>query len=427
MPTSVVELTKAQSHQSKRGAQPGAPRLMPKALAVMSLAVLSLGLAACSEEPAADSTPNAAANATANAAAMPPIRFCADPDNLPFASSSAENKGLYLEYAEALAAAMGRGQEMVWFKNIYGKRAVRSTLLEDKCDMYVGLPADGFMEPRVAFSKPFVQVGFALITPKAQAGASLDAFKGKKVAAQFSTPGQFLLADRTDLELVTVMSPEEGMETLAAGKADAAILWGPSAGYLNKTLYNQAYAVHPIDGRGMQWQAAIGFRPEDEELRAAVDVQIDALATTALPALIAKYGFPTEKPMALSATAAPKVDLAETPVDTTHLGPAEQPAPAAEPVKVADAGKAPSAADIAKGNTLFNNHCSHCHGPDAAGPESKTDLRRMTKRHKGDFLKVFDTTVAEGRESLGMPKWAGVLKPEEIKLIRDFVVSVQPK
>jgi ABC-type amino acid transport substrate-binding protein/cytochrome c5 len=405
------------------------------ALAALSLAALGLGAA-----------PEIALSAEPGGL---PLRICADPDNLPFTSSQAEPKGLYLEFANKLAESLGRPPEVVWFRNIYGKRAVRSTLLEGKCDMYVGLPSEGFMQPRVAFSKPFMQIGYALVTPqgmtpKGAAAASLQGLRGKRVAAQFASPPQSLLAERSDMQLVTVMSPEEAFQAMADGKADAALLWGPAAGYLNKTVYSQGYALQPVAGKGMQWGVAIGFRKKDAELRAAVDSKIDELSSTALPALLTKYGFPTQKPVDIFAGLAPAagnfgIRLAASALTATYLGGADTtaaatpaaaapavaaPAPAA---KVSEAAKPVSGDDLAKGNTLFNNNCSHCHGPDAAGPEPKTDLRRLTKRYKDDYLNIFDKTVKEGRQDKGMPIWVGVLPDDELKLIRAFVASVQAK
>jgi ABC-type amino acid transport substrate-binding protein/cytochrome c5 len=403
-------------------------------------ALAALTLAALATLGELGASPQAALSAETSG---PALRICADPDNLPFSSSKADPKGIYLDYADAVAAALGRTTETVWFHTSYGKRAVRSTLLEGKCDMYVGLPSEGFMPSRVAVSKPIFQVGYALVTAKGSQANNPEGLKGKKVAAQYSSPPQTFLSDRSDIELVTVRTPEDGFRALAAGEADAAILWGPAAGYLNKTSYNLAYAIQPIAGNGMQYQVAIGFRKDDVKLRNAVNAKIDELTSTAMPALLMKYNFPMQKPVDIFAGLYPAprntdIDLAESAFTATYLGGDDRaasapaavvaPAPAAAPVvKVAEAAKPASGDDLAAGNKLFNNHCSHCHGPDAAGPESKTDLRRMTKRYKDDYLEMFDKTVKEGREDKGMPIWVGVIPDEEIKNIRAFVASVQTK
>ena len=99
----------------------------------------------------------------------------------------------------------------------------------------IGLPQDkDFMGPRLIFSKPLLQVGYALALPKSLTVASLDDLSGRRVAVQIATTPQSLLADRDDIQTVTFREPEEAMAALAAGQVDAAFIWGPIAGYVNK-------------------------------------------------------------------------------------------------------------------------------------------------------------------------------------------------
>ena len=76
-----------------------------------------------------------------------------------------------MEVGAAIAKPPCTGStEPVWEMTYYGKHATRETLLSGKCDMFVGLPANpGFMGPSLIRSHPFLQVGFALMTPKTQA------------------------------------------------------------------------------------------------------------------------------------------------------------------------------------------------------------------------------------------------------------------
>jgi hypothetical protein len=48
------------------------------------------------------------------------------------------------------------------------------------------------------------------------------------------------------------------MRDLAEGRADAAFFWGPSAGWIDKSMLGGAYAVVPVTGPHMQWRASIG-------------------------------------------------------------------------------------------------------------------------------------------------------------------------
>ena len=81
------------------------------------------------------------------------------------------------------------------------------------------------------------------MSAKGRTIGGIDDLKGKRVAIQYETTPQNLLAGREDIEKVTVLTPEEGMRVLDQGQADVAFIWGPVAGWLNKTEYNDRYRV----------------------------------------------------------------------------------------------------------------------------------------------------------------------------------------
>lgn len=320
------------------------------------------------------------------------LRVCADPDNLPFTSADPARRGLYIEYAEALAQELGRKFEAVWWRNFYVKRAIRQTLFAGQCDAYLGLPHDsGMMGPRLIFSKPILDLGYALVLSKEAQNTRLDELQGKKVGVQFGSPPQNLLAVREGYQSVTFLTPEAAMDALAAGRIDAAFIWGPSAGYYNKTALNDRFRVLPVADEGMHWPAAIGFARRDAALRDQVDQVLERLALT-LDALQDKYGFLRGKPIKLTA--------AET------------------------AGKEK---ETRAGRDLFNNHCSHCHGTNAESPLRQTDLRRLRLRYGESADETFATTVRNGRPTKGMAAWGNVLKEAEIALIKKYIDGVQVK
>src|SRR5437660_12067551 len=107
-------------------------------------------------------------------------------------------------------------------------------------------------------TRPYLDVGYAMIGPRPLALSSLDDIKGRRVAVQFGTTPQLLLATRPGFRAVTFKLAEEAMEALARGEAEVAFLWGPTAGYFNKSRLGGAYAVVHIDGEGLLWHAAIG-------------------------------------------------------------------------------------------------------------------------------------------------------------------------
>ena len=216
---------------------------------------LALACADASPAPAQDAPPQA-------------LRLCADPTNLPFSSNDPAQPGVYNEIGEAIGKALGRPVAYVWYRTYFGKRAVRVTMLAKECDATIGLPAsEDFMGPRVIFSKPMFNLDYAIVAPKGHTFAGVEDLKGKKVAVQFETEPQNLVGPRDDMTAVTVLSPEEGMKALAEGRADAAFLWAPSAGYLNKTAYAGRFAIVPVGGPRLTFATAIGFAKRSSALR----------------------------------------------------------------------------------------------------------------------------------------------------------------
>jgi len=83
-------------------------------------------------------------------------------------------------------------------------------------------------------------------------------------------------------------------------------------------------------------------------------------------------------------------------------------------------------AEVAKeGASLFNQYCSHCHGPWAEQGERPRDLRRLRIRYGDDAISMFYTTVNNGRLDKGMPVWKGVLPEQVLWKIYTFLETVQ--
>ena len=364
-----------------------------------------------------------------------PLNLCADPSNLPFSSQSSASPGLYNELGQEIARALGRLLNTVWSQSYFGKHTIRETLLAGKCEAYIGLPdSKDFMGPKLIFSKPFLSIGYALVLAKGSPTASLADLKGKRVAVQFGTSPQILLADHDEIQAVTFLDPESAMKALAADKADAAIIWGPSAGYLNKTFYHEAYTVQPVSGKGMQWPVSVGFARSHGDLRDKIDLIIDSSADK-ITALVAKYGFPQAEPVSLTdppeasqSAADPKVILAATDQPASDAQKPPSPAPdatAPAPAATPPAAAAGDPATIAAGREIFNGTCSHCHGPDAVVGQRKIDLRLLNQRYSEKMDEVFHYTVTHGRPDKGMPNWTGVFSEEDFSKILAFLHSIQ--
>jgi len=81
---------------------------------------------------------------------------------------------------------------------------------------------------------------------------------------------------------------------------------------------------------------------------------------------------------------------------------------------------------VPEGRSLFNQYCSHCHGPNAIQGERPRDLRRLNIRHgQQQAPRVFYETANRGRPDKGMPTWNGILTDDKLWRIFTFLETVQ--
>jgi mono/diheme cytochrome c family protein len=100
-------------------------------------------------------------------------------------------------------------------------------------------------------------------------------------------------------------------------------------------------------------------------------------------------------------------------------------AAAADDVPAQQSGDGDDGKIARDGNSLFNQYCSHCHGPNAVQGERPRVLRRLRIRYGDNRAQVFQTTVAKGRPEKGMPTWGGVLDEGILRKIWAFLETVQ--
>lgn len=364
------------------------------------------------------STIMAASAFQAGADEIAPLRLCADPTNLPFSSDNPTNPGLYLEIGQLLGRKLERPVTYNWYKSYFGKRTVRETLLSKHCDAMVGLPqVDDFMGPAVIFSKPIAREGYALVSGKGRNIAGLDDLKGLRVAVQYQTTPQNLLALRDEIEKLTVLSPEEGMKMLDQGKVDVAFIWAPVAGWLNTTTYGEKYQIRTTAGEGLVWSTAIGFAKASTRLRDDVNVVLPSLQED-IDRLFVKYGVPNDAPVKFGELRQPTAVADAIPKEPATVG---QSTGDSKPTEV----KVTASGDTSAGRELFNGTCAHCHGPDAVQAEKRINLRLLTKRYGEDMETTYWKTVHEGRPSKGMPAWKEVFGDDELRNVLGYLQTVQ--
>lgn len=222
------------------------------------------------------------------AAAGPGVRVCADPDNLPFSSKDPTTPGFEVELARELA----REVTFYWIPT-YRWPVVRRQILDGRCDLFFGLPADPRFSddnPRLALSLPYYVMGQVLVSRAGEGIRRLEDLKGKVIGVEPASPGDFLVF-RSGHQRRIYLSSEETLEAVRTRTVDAAVMWSPPAGWLaKKTPGLELTWIRDPEG---EFKIAIGMRRADRELRTAVDRTISRLVQEKkVEPILARYGVP---------------------------------------------------------------------------------------------------------------------------------------
>lgn len=242
------------------------------------------------------------------------LKVCQDPNNLPFSNTKGE--GIENKIAEVFGKALGLPVTYYSFPN--RQAFIRNTLRyklpgqDFPCDIVMGVPA-GF--DQVAVSKPYYRSTYALVFAP---GKGIDAVKsgedflkldravlGKlRIGIYDRSPASDWLAKHGLVDSgvpYPIMSPDPAQypgeiieRDLAAGKLDAAVVWGPIAGFFAKRVQSPKLTVIPLrsePGVKFDFQMAMGVRHGEPEWRKQVDQLIDS-QQAAINAILQEYGVP---------------------------------------------------------------------------------------------------------------------------------------
>ena len=259
----------------------------------------------------------AAALLAAPAGAQAPwetLKVCADPNNLPFSNRIEE--GFENKLAQIWARELGVEVEYTWFPHRRGFE--RNTLTAEdpegggyKCDVIVGVP-DGY--DLAMTTRPYYRSTYALVyvadreldirdaedlinLPRAVRHAlRIGVFTPSPAAEWLARHGMYeQMVPYSALDGDPDVYPGKIIENeLLAGELDAAILWGPIAGYFAARAQLVKVAVVPLRSEpGIQFEFAMaaGVRFGERESRALLE---DLMARTApeTTALFAEYHIP---------------------------------------------------------------------------------------------------------------------------------------
>jgi quinoprotein dehydrogenase-associated probable ABC transporter substrate-binding protein len=181
----------------------------------------------------------AASADTSDLVSQTSFRVCADPANMPFSNDRGE--GFENRIAEVLGEALGRPVSYTFFPQATG--FVRRTLFEGRCDVIIGY-AQG--DELVLNTNHYYTSAYALVVKADGPLAGVDTLsdprlKDARIGVPAGTPPgdhmarHGLVAKARPYKLMVdtrVESPPAQMiADLAAGKIDAAVMWGPLAGW----------------------------------------------------------------------------------------------------------------------------------------------------------------------------------------------------
>jgi quinoprotein dehydrogenase-associated probable ABC transporter substrate-binding protein len=234
----------------------------------------------------------------------PPLRVCADPDNLPY--SQRDGSGFENRIARLVADDLHRPLAYFWQEQRRG--FVRKTLGAGECDVLIGVPA-GF--DKVLRTRPYYRSSYVAVSRRGEPpfeGFAPDQLRGRRFGVQLigndlaaSPPGHALAAYGATANVTGFLVYGDGpaarrMVDAVAGKAiDVALVWGPQAGYFVRHA-SVPLAVAPVAAPAglpapFDYAIAMGVRKGDTALRDRLD-EVLARRRADIDAILADYGVP---------------------------------------------------------------------------------------------------------------------------------------
>ncbi|BDA86331.1 methanol oxidation protein [Aureimonas sp. SA4125] len=214
------------------------------------------------------------------------LRVCADPSNLPF--SNDKGAGFENALADFVAAKLGRKSvSYSFFPQATG--FVRMTLAANACDVIMSYPQG---DELVQNTNAYYRTAYSLVVPKDGPLAGVTTIgdpllKDKVIGVVAGTPpGTYmaragLIGKARGYQLMVDTrydnSAQQMIEDLGKGEIDAAILWGPQAGYYAREA-KKDYVVTPLvsetKGPPMAFRITMGVRVSDQEWKRTLNDMI---------------------------------------------------------------------------------------------------------------------------------------------------------
>jgi len=230
------------------------------------------------------------------------LRVCADPRNLPF--SDEKGSGFENKLAELFAEKLQKKLDYTFFPQATG--FVRMTLAAHRCDVIMGFPQG---DEIAQGTNPYYRTAYALVTRKGSGLEDItsladERLKGKHLGIVAGTPpatymaANGLMANAKPYPLMIDTRVDSSaaamMNDLGSGEIDAAVLWGPMAGYYAKQA-NPPLHVTPLvnekSGPQLVYRIGMGVRSADQNWKRVLN-RLIAENQPAINKILLDYGVP---------------------------------------------------------------------------------------------------------------------------------------
>lgn len=230
------------------------------------------------------------------------LRVCADPRNLPFSDEKGE--GFENKLAELFAEKLHKKLDYTFFPQATG--FVRMTLAAHRCDVIMGFPQG---DELVQGTNPYYRTSYALVS---KPGSGLEdvtsladeRLKSKHLGIIAGTPpatnmaANGLMANARPYPLMIDTRVDSSaaamMKDLGAGEIDAAVLWGPMAGYYAKQAKPPLHVTPLVaekSGPRLVYRIGMGVRPADQNWKRLLNRLIEE-NQPAINKILLDYGVP---------------------------------------------------------------------------------------------------------------------------------------
>lgn len=259
-----------------------------------------------SDMSASSTAPNGVAAAESD---VPPLRVCADPNNLPF--SNARREGFENHIAELVAHDLGTTVAYTWWPQRRG--FARNTLRAGTCDVVIGIPSSYELALPTA---PYYRSTYVFVT-RADRHLAIGSFddpvlRRLRIGVHMigddyaNSPAATALGRRGLGERIVPYliygdysqpnPPARLLDAVAAGDVDVAVAWGPLAGWYARhspvpLVLTPVAPQVDVPFLPFVFDIAMGVRRHDPERRALLDRELvrrrDSIRT-----ILEAYGVP---------------------------------------------------------------------------------------------------------------------------------------